>query len=212
MAEETGRRYAGRDPATRRAARREKLMAAGLDLFATQGYTRVSVKQVCDAARLTQRYFYESFVDREDLLLAVYDSVVADTRATVDGALGESASDVVDLAQSALGAFIGHLTDDPRLARIMLLEVVGVSPRLEDRRYRVIHDFADLILAAGMTSSQIEDTSAPEFRLVAVGLVGAVNQLLVDWVLGNGSHDPDAILSVCTGLFAASFERFYDRA
>ncbi|WP_296389234.1 TetR/AcrR family transcriptional regulator [Williamsia sp.] len=210
MAEETGRRYAGQDPATRRAARRDQLMAAGLDLFATHGYTRVSVKQVCDQAKLTQRYFYESFEDREGLLLGVYDAVVADTRSRVDAAIAESDSGVVDLAQSALGAFIGHLTDDPRLARIMLLEVVGVSPRLEDRRYRVIHDFADLILVAATTSAQIDDMSSPQFRLVAVGLVGAVNQLLVDWVLGNGSHDPDEILAVCTGLFAAAFDRFYD--
>ncbi len=61
MTDTTGRRYAGRDQATRRRARREQLMSAGLDLFAARGYTRVSVKQVCDAAGLTQRYFYESF-------------------------------------------------------------------------------------------------------------------------------------------------------
>ncbi len=124
----------------------------------------------------------------------------------MNAALADSTAGIVDLTESGLGAFIAHLAGDPRPARIMLFEVVGVSPRLEDRRYQVIHDFADLILVTGNRLAEIHHTTLPELRLVTVGLVGAVNQMLVDWALGNGSHEPDEILAVSIGLFAAAFD------
>ncbi|MEH3156991.1 MAG: TetR/AcrR family transcriptional regulator, partial [Gordonia paraffinivorans] len=145
-----GRRYGGRSTAARVAERRAALLEAGLDLFGTEGYQRVSVKQVCDRAGLTQRYFYESFDEREALLLAVYDEIVDDVgRRTVD-AIDKTLPTIADLAHVALGEFIGYLTADRRRARVMLIEVVGVSPALDARRRRVIGDFAEIIVTAGM--------------------------------------------------------------
>lgn len=199
-----GRRYGGRSTAARVAERRAALLEAGLDLFGTEGYQRVSVKQVCDRAGLTQRYFYESFDEREALLLAVYDEIVDDVaRRTVD-AIDKTLPTIAELAHVALAEFIGYLTADRRRARVMLLEVVGVSPALDARRRRVIGDFAEIIVTAGMAHAGLTDSN-DEFRLSAIGLVGAVNQLLVDWVLGEGTADPAAIEHVSTRLFSAAF-------
>ncbi|GAA2057576.1 TetR/AcrR family transcriptional regulator [Williamsia deligens] len=206
----TGRRYGGRSTAARVAERRAALLEAGLDLFGTDGYQRVSVKQVCDRAGLTQRYFYESFDEREALLLAVYDEIVADVGRRTVAAIDETLPTIAELAQVALAEFIGYLTADRRRARIMLLEVVGVSPALDARRRRVIGDFADIIVTAGMAHAGLDETT-DEFRLSAIGLVGAVNQLLVDWVLGEGVADPDAIRVVCTRLFSAAFAELLPR-
>ncbi|GAA1907056.1 MAG: TetR/AcrR family transcriptional regulator [Williamsia herbipolensis] len=205
-----GRRYGGRSTAARVAERRAALLEAGLDLFGTEGYQRVSVKQVCDRAGLTQRYFYESFDEREALLLAVYDEIVDDVgRRTVD-AIDKTLPTIAELAHVALAEFIGYLTADRRRARVMLLEVVGVSPALDARRRRVIGDFAEIIVTAGMAHAGLSETT-DEFRLSAIGLVGAVNQLLVDWVLGEATADPAAIEHVCTRLFSAAFAELLPR-
>src|SRR4051794_9638175 len=68
------RSYGGVSAADRVAERRKRVMAAGLDLFGTHGYTATGVKDVCRAAGVTDRYFYESFADRKALFLAVFDS------------------------------------------------------------------------------------------------------------------------------------------
>lgn len=206
-----GRRYAGRDADERRAVRRAALVAAGLDLFGTAGYAHVTVKQVCDRAHLTQRYFYESFADREALLRAVYDGVVDTVRertvAAIAGALTGPAPDVLDVASAGLGAFVTHLTGDERSARVLLLEVVGVSPALEERRNAVIHEFADLV-----RSLAVERFGLPagdeRHGLAAVALVGATNQLLVDWICAPGRRaDPQVLAAVLAGIFEAAFER-----
>ncbi len=219
-----GRRYGGADPTQRRERRRAALIAAGLDTFGTDGYAKVSVKGICDHAGLTQRYFYESFTDRADLLVAVYDDCVAFVRAaTVRSAAeiadadpellgsseGVAAERVPDVARAALGAFMSCLADDPRRARVMLVEVVGVSPEIERVRMRAIHDWAALILALARGARPPSDRE----RLASVGLVGAVTQLLVDWyVAGAGESDTqrfalDEILDVSVELFVATYGR-----
>jgi AcrR family transcriptional regulator len=207
----SGRRYAGLDAEERRAARRAALVAAGLDLFGTHGYAHVSVKQVCDHARLTQRYFYESFVDREAVLRAVYDGVVDAVRertvAAIAGALAADVPDVLDVASAGLRGFVEHLTDDERSARVLLLEVVGVSPALEERRHAVIHEFADLVRALAVERFGLP-AGDDRHGLAAVALVGATNQLLVDWISAPEQRaDPAVIADVLAGLFEAAFER-----
>lgn len=220
-----GRRYGGAEAAQRRERRRTDLVAAGLDLFGTEGFANVSVKRICDHAGLTQRYFYESFDDRFALLAAVYEDCVADARAatvaaggpfvTGDGGLGIDATDARPVARATLGAFIRTLADHPSRARVMLVEVVGVNPDLERQRLAAIHRWADLILTLALGARRPDRRQ----RLAAIGLVGAVTQLLVDWhtstagefapgdVTDGDLFELDAILEVSVELFVAAYQR-----
>ncbi|MGC4960775.1 TetR/AcrR family transcriptional regulator [Gordonia sp. DT101] len=227
MSAPEGRRYGGADADERRARRRVELIAAGLDLFGSDGYANTSVKRVCEHAGLTQRYFYESFSDRPALLAAVYGDCVEFARAATVaaaagfvadgggvGAVGVAAPDAPDVARAALTAFVRCLADDARRARVMLVEVVGVNPDLERLRLNAIHGWADLILTLALGEQTADRTQ----RLAAIGLVGAVTQLLVDWYTSaNGEFaapadagpdlfDLDAILDVSVELFVAAYE------
>ncbi|MCR8899379.1 MULTISPECIES: TetR/AcrR family transcriptional regulator [Gordonia] len=242
-----GRRYGGADPTERQSRRRRALISAGLDVFGSEGYAKASVKSVCDQAGLTQRYFYESFTDRADLLVAVYDDCVdfartatlaaaspfldaeaddteaddteaddtedrrepkevAPARISGSGIAGELISDA---ARATLRAFMSALTDDERRARVMLVEVVGVSPEIERVRMSAIHGWAELIL---MLARGSRPPTARQ-RLASVGLVGAVTQLMVDWYVA-GQSDSDIprepledVLDVCVELFVAAHDR-----
>jgi AcrR family transcriptional regulator len=70
------RSYAGATDAQRRGARRERLLDAGLAIIGTQGYSAATLRAVCAAAGLTERYFYESFANREALLAGVHARLV----------------------------------------------------------------------------------------------------------------------------------------
>lgn len=197
----SGRRYGGLDPAERVRQRRTAVLEAATDLFAELGYRNTSVKQICDEAGLTQRYFYESFADREAALMAVYDEITGQLRTEALAAIEAADPDDLDVvAERGLSAFIGFLTADTRRARIVLIEVVGVSPRLETRRHAVLHDFADLVTNAWLGRG--EPTS--QQRLTAVALVGGVNHLLVDWLLGGKTQRPAELTRTCATLFAGA--------
>lgn len=223
-----GRRYGGANADQRRERRRAALIEAGLELFGRAGYPNVSVKRVCEQAGLTQRYFYESFNDRAGLLIAVYDDCVAVAREATLDAVGEYLGDGAALAhddvpaavRSALGAFLEVLARDPRRARVILVEVVGVDPLVERVRMNAIHGWADLLLTLTRGDLPISHKQ----RLSAVGLVGAVTQLLVDWYFGSvapvfadgdqrsatsaggrtGADELADILDVCVDMFVST--------
>ncbi|WP_280503073.1 TetR/AcrR family transcriptional regulator, partial [Nocardia farcinica] len=59
----------------RREARRAALLEAALDLIGEAGAAGVTMRAVCRRANLTDRYFYESFSSRDELLDVLYRSV-----------------------------------------------------------------------------------------------------------------------------------------
>ena len=69
--EKTKRIYDGIDAGNRVENRKQKLLLAGLEVFGTDGYARATIKSICSKAQLTERYFYESFKNKEDLLCEI---------------------------------------------------------------------------------------------------------------------------------------------
>jgi AcrR family transcriptional regulator len=57
------RNYAGLSADERRLARRERLIEGAIRAYGELGYRNTTVKAVCEAAGLTERYFYESFAN-----------------------------------------------------------------------------------------------------------------------------------------------------
>src|SRR5882757_8998724 len=69
------RRYRGSSAEERRAQRREQFLRAAVRVYGEEGYRRATVRAVCEAAGLTERYFYESFANSEALLVASFEAV-----------------------------------------------------------------------------------------------------------------------------------------
>jgi AcrR family transcriptional regulator len=124
------RRWNGQTHDERRAERRRLLILSAVRLYGEAGYRNTGVRAVCRDAGLTERYFYESFANSEDLLLATFGEVVAFTRAQMlavdDPTLPPEAR-----ARAMLGAYFATLAADPTGARVFLVEVVGVHPLIE---------------------------------------------------------------------------------
>lgn len=204
------RRYRGLTASERRAQRRERLLEAGLELFGTQGYANTSIRAVCAAAGVNSRHFYESFTDREDLLYHVYERIVHEI---VVGAAEATAKveTIEEGARAGLRAGWTIVTDDRRKARVVALEVVGVSERLDRLRRDIRHALADLTArnALSIAGSGIRYRLDPV--LTARTLIGGVVEVLIDWINGDVDASVDEIVEHFTRLFtavsAASVER-----
>jgi AcrR family transcriptional regulator len=196
------RLYRGVSAADRSAQRRAQLMEAGLELFGTDGYAGTSIRAVSATAGLNTRYFYESFASREDLLYHVYAQIIREVAEAVV-AVTESASDTEEQAHEGLRVAWSILTDDPRKARIVALEVVAVSERLERLRRDNRHAFAELLLRNTrlIHGEGIEPRLDPV--LTARSLMGAVVETLVDWINGDLDATVEEIVDFFTKLFVA---------
>jgi AcrR family transcriptional regulator len=141
----SSRAYRGVPADERRAARRRRLVETALDCVHGEGIAAVSVRSVCARARLTPRYFYESFDDLDQLLLAAVDSVVDEVAEHALAALRAAPADLAAQVQAAIDAGYGVVADDPRKATALLVAASGHGP-LRARRHKLVTDYADLII------------------------------------------------------------------
>ena len=66
------RQFKGLSLTERKQARREKLIEAGIEAYGTHGFFAVTVKDICNEAKLTERYFYESFKKSDELFQTIF--------------------------------------------------------------------------------------------------------------------------------------------
>lgn len=193
------RAYRGLSPEQRITERRERLLAAGLDLWSELGWSGVSVRGVCARSGLTDRYFYESFNDRDALLLAVFDKVRDELVARMLAVpfTGEPRT----VMRTMFTALIGALADDPRHAKIAFTEPAG-SPALETRRHEAVLAVADSV-AEGIRAA------APgrprDVRGATLFCVNGVGGLLTAWLAGRYPASPEELADRCTELCALVF-------
>jgi AcrR family transcriptional regulator len=197
------RSYAGATDAQRRAARRERLLDAGLAIIGTQGYAAATLRAVCAAAGLTERYFYESFANREALLAAVHARLVDELSSGLRAAFAAGGEGAQASARAALTAFFRMLREDPRKSRVLLFEMLGVSPALDAQHQRAGQDVVRLVIEA---FRPLADTRLPEGAsesMVFTGLVGAVFHVAMRWHLGRFEMPLSRVVASCLVLFRA---------
>lgn len=177
------RSYGGVAAADRVAARRARLIDAAIELYGTSGYAATGIKDICRAAGLTDRYFYESFASQSDLFVAAFHEVSGKLLATVASAVASTPAEPELQARAAVDAFVRAIIDDPRIARLLFVESAAVGGTVEQELRRSIRRFADLIAATARP--HVPDVPDHLVRMGALSLVGAIQYVLSEWLDGN---------------------------
>jgi AcrR family transcriptional regulator len=178
-------------------------MEAGLELFGTVGYARTSVRAVSAAASLNSRYFYESFGGREDLLYAIYQRIVSDIFTRAAEATARE-TNLEEQARAGLRAAWTAVTEDRRKARVVALEVVGVSERLERLRHETRQALAQLTADNAMSIAGSGVRLRLDPVLTARFLMGGVVEVLLEWINGDLDASVDEVVEHFTVLFTAA--------
>lgn len=113
---------------------RERIVTALVDTVAERGYNATTVAHITKAASVSRRTFYEHFADKEACFLAAYDGAVDVLVRRVNGAY-ESAQSWPERAAAGLRALLAALAEEPRLARLSLVDIGSAGPAAQ-RRYR----------------------------------------------------------------------------
>jgi len=197
------RNFKGIAPEERQRERREKLMEAGLEAYGTRGYHAVTVKEICAEAKLTERYFYESFKDREALFGAVYQRQIELLRDRLGSTISRHAPDPRAMARAALDEFFGLLQDDPRATRILFIDVMSVSPAVEQLSRQAISGWGQML--EQFTQLLFPDAHRGKLdpALIASGLVGACINMAMTWVFGGFRESRESVRDNCYAIFDA---------
>ncbi len=182
-----GRQYGGRAVVERKAERRQRFLEAATRIFAERGYADCSLADVCAAAGLSKRQFYEEFHTREDVLVAAYDRIQDEAAGAVLARMREldPRFDLTAAMTAVVTAYLESIGSDPYRAKLAFIEVVGVSDRMERHRRERRHAWASVL------ESHVVPAVAPGSRVrgapgwAASALIGAINGLAHEWVLAD---------------------------
>jgi AcrR family transcriptional regulator len=198
------RRYRGRLPDERRAERRRRLLDAGLELFGTVGYHGTSIERLCAQAGVTARHFYQEFPGREALLEVLCQEIIADvSQAVLDALAGAQGQPPRNRTRAALAAFVHGMLDDPRRARVVHVEMTGVSPELERTRRAVLQGFASITQAEIERQADAGLIARRDYRLAALLAVGGTRELVMEWVSGERRPPLEELIEELTRIFMA---------
>jgi AcrR family transcriptional regulator len=199
--ETPGRAYGGISEEDRKSERRERFLAAGIVTFGRDGYRATTTRSLCAEAGLTQRYFYESFRDLEDLFLQVANALGERVRKVLEEARFRANEDPQAALRAPLTRYFELLKAEPGAARIMLLEVYTAGSPVGDRALRFTEQLSDMVKARIEEAlPQLVQRGAAS-DLMAASLVGATHHLALRWMLRGYRESVKSVVDTAVAVY-----------
>jgi AcrR family transcriptional regulator len=183
--------------------RRQRLLEAALRLYATQGFHETSVDHIVAGARTSKSAFYEFFESKEDCFTQLLEKEGGELASAVLAAAAEGEWwDHRDRMRRGIRAFVHFCARDLRLTRLLLVESVGLSPRVEEARHQIQGRFAAMV-EEEVRSAQPHDSfyAAVDPAVFAWAVVGAVNETTARLSAAEDA-DPDRLATGLIRIFA----------
>ncbi|MEO7268173.1 MAG: TetR/AcrR family transcriptional regulator [Knoellia sp.] len=197
--------WRGSTPEQRSDERRGRLLAAGLEVFGTTGYQTSTVSGICSVAGVSTRTFYELFDQRADLLEAIYAQVTERIRTDIQQLPTLTVAGIEQWAREGVRAVVGPLLADLRACQIIEIEVVGLTPQIEERRRQTTLAIAQALDAVQAALADPKATPQPtqaERDLPGIFIVGGITESLVAYLRTPPEvrRSTDDLLDAITGL------------
>jgi AcrR family transcriptional regulator len=187
------------------ATARERILAAAVDLFATQGYDATSVTQVIDRAGLTKGGFYHHFASKDTLLYEVYGDLITRQLEHMDAILARRLPPaetlralIVDLVESTASSAQQAMVFWRELHR--LGDEHTASYRSARRRY---HDAVRRVIRSGQATGEFSQVASAD--TITFTIFGVINELPL-WFRPSGRKKPTQIATEIADFVLAGLE------
>jgi AcrR family transcriptional regulator len=183
-------------------ATRDRILDAALSVFAGKGYHRATVDDIVRASGTSKGAVYHHFASKEAVFLALVDDFAARLATAVAAAIA-AGHGALGKVEGALTAVLDTFAGNERLARLILLEAAALGATWETKRAEVHDRFASLIQVYLDEARREGAIPSVDTRVATLAWLGAVNEIIVQWLHGRLDDLPAAIPAL-TGLLLRS--------
>ena len=181
--------------------RRRRIVEAALALFAEHGYSVTSVDEIVTRARVSKSAFYEFFESKEH---CVRELLALEGGALIHDVLTTAATghDHHERLRLGITRFVRSCFERSDVARLLIVESVGLSAGVEAVRHELQASFADAV-AEEVRHAMAHDTFYADKDPVVFGraVVGAVSDA-VGFFLTHPGADADSLAASLCRIFA----------
>ncbi|MGB6453783.1 MAG: helix-turn-helix domain-containing protein [Streptosporangiaceae bacterium] len=125
---------------------RERLQAAALDLFASQGFEQTTAAEIAQSVGLTERTFFRHFSDKREVLFYGQQQFLRAFADGVDAAPRDASP--LEVIASALHAAASFFPDERRAYSRTRQSVIDQNPALRERELHKLAGLATTVAAA----------------------------------------------------------------
>jgi AcrR family transcriptional regulator len=197
------RPWRGISASERIAARRDQLLDAGLDVIGEVGVTGLTADRVAERAKLSRRYFYESFKDRDEIIVALVNTSLATLLGQVGEAFDRAGPTLLERIGAAIRSTLDFLAEDPRRARLWVETIGHELTQASETQARAAYSaiIADRISAGAQTA-----LARGRIQLATVVHVSGMAYAITDWLNGGMELTREQFVEELATLFVASIE------
>lgn len=158
--------------------RRRRLLQAALNLFSDKGFHPTSVEDVVGSARMSKSAFYEFFQSKEDCFCALLEQEGGAVIHQVVEAAAQGADHRERMCSGILGFVRSCTGKSAPVARMMVVESVGLTPRVEALRRHLQERFVSMVAEEARRAAADGDAfyAAVDPQVFGRAVVGAVNE------------------------------------
>ncbi len=181
--------------------RRRRIGDAALVLFATRGYNATSVEEIVERARMSKSAFYEFFTSKEDCFRELLE---LEGGALIHDVLASAATGRNHHERLRLGitTFVRSCFERSSVARLLIVESVGLSEGVDEVRHELQARFADAVgeeVRHAMAHDPFYADKDP--RVFGRAVVGAVSDAVGHYLTHPGM-DADTLAESLCRIFA----------
>jgi AcrR family transcriptional regulator len=198
MRDKTNKRTVPKDPETTKT----RILDAELDVFSNKGYHDATVDDIVSQSDTSKGSVYFHFPNKQTLFLALVDKFADLLERRVTEAIAEQDRGI-ERVRAALITCLDTFSSYRRLAKIMLVQAVGLGTIFEDKRIEVADRFAMLIkvnLDELVANGEIQPVNT---LIVAQIWTGSIYEMVIRWIY-LGQPTPDEILETLIPLLLRS--------
>ncbi|MGK8487266.1 TetR/AcrR family transcriptional regulator [Nocardia barduliensis] len=198
--------YRGASTAERREDRRRRLLDAALDIIGTQGLSALTVRGVCEQAKVGPRFFYEAFPDLDALAAGVLVEIQQAALDRAKAAIAETTGTPGDRIRAGVAALIVELTDDPRRAKVAFAQTYG-NEALMRSRFAGMRQVADAIIEQTRLVLELPEGQDTAIAATSQLITGGAAELVLVWLDGGLDVDRDGLIALLADYTVAMIDR-----
>lgn len=167
--------------AERRRSTYRRIMDAAIQVFAEKGYHDAAVDDIVRVSNTSKGAVYFHFPNKQGIFLSLVEYLAGQLIERMESAIASERGGIAKV-DAALGSVMEAFASHRSLARILLVEVVGLSRAFDPRLFAVRARFVEAIkrhldraVADGSIPPQDTETAARVW-------LGAINEVVTHWL------------------------------
>ena len=193
-----------------KAERRQDLLRAARDVFATKGFHDAKIDDIVAVAHVAKGTFYLYFPDKRSIFSELVDGLFGRIgTAILHVDLG---SDIEAQVKHNIRAIVAVLLDEPKLTQILLSYAAGLDPEF-GAKIQSFYSGVKVLLQESLTEGQVLGIVAKgDAGLYATFTLGALKEILFENVTGAAARPREQIVGELFYLLERGYLRIEDQA